>query len=275
MRFTLISDMHVDFGHWDWSSLQHCDPTIPMVVAGDIANDVFETSRWMADLRSRFPTVIWVMGNHDAYNSGFYRTRLTDPSFSARWPYPKFVAEIDEHYAEWSRAHDIHYLNSSEVEIGGVRFLGATGWHNFDADPNLRYEDQVDAWAQGMQDARHIRWLPTTTTDHRPVLEAAMDQADWLRNAVRANSDPKVIITHHVPHRSLVRFTTSPVWNLLNGSFLNSAMQDVPDDSVRAWCYGHTHFRGDVLVDGCRYINNARGYPRENPGWTPVEIEVS
>jgi hypothetical protein len=58
MRFTLISDVHVDIHAWDWSLLQHCDPTIPMLVAGDISNDVMETSYWISDLRSRFERVI-------------------------------------------------------------------------------------------------------------------------------------------------------------------------------------------------------------------------
>ena len=60
MHFTLISDVHVDNHAWDWSVLQHCDPSSAMVVCGDISNDVMETSNWIRDLRSRFDTVIWL-----------------------------------------------------------------------------------------------------------------------------------------------------------------------------------------------------------------------
>jgi predicted phosphodiesterase len=274
MRFTLISDVHVDSNAWDWSVLQHCDPTIPMVVVGDISNDVMETSYWIADLRSRFKQVIWVMGNHDAYNLGFHKTRLYDREFSAKWPYPRTVAEIYDHYARWSSAHDIHFLNRSNVIVDGVQFVGATGWHNFDA-PNLRFDDQVQAWQDHMMDSNYINWGPGTHADHRPVLLAALDDAEYLRGAVSQNDLPKVVITHHIPHSRFVKVTHNPTWNLLNGSFLNTELETCVDASIRAWCFGHTHFRFDRDQNGVRYLNNARGYPRENENWFPVEVEVN
>lgn len=60
MRFTLMSEVHVDINTWNWDLLQNVDTTIPMVVAGDISNDVMEASKWICDLRARFDRVIWV-----------------------------------------------------------------------------------------------------------------------------------------------------------------------------------------------------------------------
>ncbi len=273
MRFTLISDLHVDIHAWDWSLLQHCDTTIPMVVAGDISNDVMEASRWIADLRARFDQVVWVAGNHCFYNLGFHQTRLYDREFSARWPYPRNVPEIYDHYARWSQAHDVHFLHRSSVTLDGVQFVGVTGWHNWDAAPYLKFEDQVQAWQDHMMDARYIRWSPDYM-DWRPVLQAALDDADYLRTAVSETDQPKVIISHHIPHRDLVKVTANPMWNLLNGSFLNTELETVRHSSVKAWCYGHTHFRDDRVIDHIRHVNNARGYPRENPSWQPVEIQL-
>lgn len=273
MRFTLISDVHVDIHAWDWSLLQHCDATIPMVVAGDISNDVMEASRWIADLRARFDQVVWVAGNHCFYNLGFHQTRLYDREFSARWPYPRNVPEIYDHYARWSQAHDVHFLHRSSVTLDGVQFVGVTGWHNWDAAPYLKFEDQVQAWQDHMMDARYIRWSPDDM-DWRPVLQAALDDADYLRTAVSETDQPKVIISHHIPHRNLVKVTANPMWNLLNGSFLNTELETVRHSSVKAWCYGHTHFRDDRVIDHIRHVNNARGYPRENPSWQPVEIQL-
>jgi len=274
MRFTLISDLHVDINPWDWSVLQHCDPTIPMVVAGDISNDVMETSRWIVDLRARFEQVIWVMGNHDAYNLGFHQTRLYNREFDSKWPYPRTVPEIYDHYTRWSEAHDVHFLHRSSVTLDGVEFMGVTGWHNWDAAPYLTFEDQVQAWSDGMMDARYIRWSSDYSVDWKPVMTAALDDADYLRTAVSETDLPKVVLSHHIPHRNLVKVTANPMWNLLNGSFLNTELETVRHSSVKAWCYGHTHFRDDRVIDGIRHVNNARGYPRENSSWTPVEIEV-
>ena len=275
MQFILISDLHVDINPWDWSVLQHCDPSSVIVVAGDISNDVFEASRWIADLRSRFQRVVWVPGNHDFYNLGFHRTRLLDREFSAKWPYPRTVAEIYDHYRRWSEAHDVHLLHRSSVVLDGVEFVGATGWHNFDAAPYLRFEDQVQCWQDSINDSRYINWGPDTYGNYRPVLTAALDDAEYIREAVKKNNLPKVVVTHHIPHRNFVKVTNNSTWNLLNGSFLNTELETCVDPSIRAWCFGHTHFRFDRDQNGVRYLNNARGYPRENANWFPVEVEVN
>jgi predicted phosphodiesterase len=274
MRFTLISDVHADIHQWHWSDLQHCDPTIPMVVAGDISNDVFETSHWIKHLRSMFPKVIWVAGNHCFYNLGFHKSSLYNREFDAAWPRPRTVDEIYDHYTRWSKAHDVHFLHRHSVIMDGVQFVGATGWHNFDAAPYLNFDDQVSAWQNSMMDSTHINWGANKFGDFRPVLTAALDDADYLRETVRENSLPKVVITHHIPHRNLVKVTFNHTWNLLNGSFLNTELETCADPSVSTWCYGHTHFRDDRMIDGVRYVNNARGYPNENPSWSPVEIDV-
>lgn len=274
MKFTLISDVHKDSNPWDWSVLQHCDPTIPMVVVGDISNNVFETSAWIKHLRSMFSTVIWVAGNHDFYNLGFHQTRVYNAAWEAQWPYPRNVAQIYDHYARWSAAHDVHFLHRSSVVLEGVEFVGVTGWHNFDAAPYLHFEDQVQAWENHMMDGRFVNW-GAAITPWKAVLEAALDDAAYVKEAVVANVLPKVIISHHVPHRNFVKVTTDPTWNLLNGSFLNSELETCVDPSVKVWCYGHTHFRNDVDLQNVRYVNNARGYSNENPHWTPVEIDVS
>jgi len=274
MRFTLISDIHVDIHDWDWSVLQHCDPTIPIVVAGDISNDVMEASRWIADLRTRFDKVVWVAGYHDMYNLGFHQTRLYNREFSAKWPYPRTVEEIYDHYVRWSVEHNIHFLHRSSVVIDGVEFLGATGWHNFDGHPGMPFEVQVEAWQDSINDSRYIRWSKDPGMDWRPVLTAALDDAAYIREAVKATNLPKVVITHHIPHRNFVKVTHNITWNKLNGSYLHSELESCVDPSVKVWCFGHTHFRFDNDQLGVRYINNARGYPRENANWFPVEVEV-
>lgn len=275
MRFTLISDVHIDKNPWDWCLLQHCDPTIPMVVSGDISNDVRKSCAWIAELATRFPLTAWVAGNHCMYNLGFFQTRLYDAKFESTWPYPRNVPEIYAHYKAWSAAHGVHFLDGDAVTLSGIQFVGATGWHNFDAAPYLSFDAQVEAWQMGMPDAPYIRWHEGYEVNFKPVLQKALEDALKLRELVRSNPDPKVVITHHVPHRNLMRFSSNnPSFNLLNGSFLNTELETVVDPSVKAWCYGHTHWRDDRMIGLVRYVNNARGYRGENDSWKPVEIEV-
>lgn len=273
MKFILISDIHADIHKWDWNLMSHLDTSLPVVVAGDINNDVMATSRWILELRRMFGQVIWVAGNHDMYNTGFRKTRLSNAEFDQQWPYPGNVQEIYDHYQRWSYHHDICFLNQNSVVIEGVEFLGATGWHNFDAAAYLPFDSQVFAWQQGMSDSHWCDW--NHDEPYQAVLLKARADADWIRQAVKANDLPKVVVTHHIPQRAFVKFTANPQWNLLNGSFLNSWLSDCMDPSIKCWCFGHTHYRTYKNHLGIDFVNNARGYPGENALWQPMVIEIA
>lgn len=272
MKFWLLSDIHLDCNPWQWSHVAEINRSYPVVVAGDIANDIKVVCTWISQLRKMFDNVIWVAGNHCMYNQGFFKTRLYDSQWETQWPYPTNTHEIYDHYARWSAAHDIHFLNRSHVQVGGVEFIGATGWHNFDGSQYLTQNSQIDAWERYMSDSKWIDWAHDDQS--QAVMQAARQDADYLLHRVKVNQLPKVVITHHVPHRQFIKITTDPVWNMLNGSFVNSWLEAVQDPSICVWCYGHTHFRGDVDVQGIRYINNARGYMHENPSWEPILVDV-
>jgi predicted phosphodiesterase len=269
MQFCLISDVHIDHTEWNWRCMSDIPKSVPVVVAGDISNDVWEACYWLVELKKRYSTVIWVAGNHDAYNLGYHKTQI----LSKKWPHPRDVAEIYDHYARWSKANDIHFLNRSSIKINGVSFLGATGWHDFRA-PGPSEFLQKSAWNHYMSDREFIKWAVESSDPTDPIVEAATRDADWIKNAVCATTEPKVVITHHIPHNGLLKFTTDLLWNQLNGSFHNSMLETCADSSVAAWCYGHTHFRGEHVINGIRYINNACGYPGENPGWSPTLVDL-
>ena len=273
MKFTLISDIHTDSNQWDWNILDGCDPTVPMVVAGDIANDVWQTCHWITELRNRFPTVVFVAGNHDFYNSGFHKTRVV-PSreWAEKWPSPSNVTELYDHYTRWFKAHDVHFLHRGAVEIDGVQFVGGTGWHDFQSGAPLSYDTQVNAWKNYISDSRYINW--NTDKPYQSVLEASVLDADAIAQNVASNTLPKVIVTHHIPHRNCVLFKPDPIWNALNGSFCNTKLENIKDPSIKAWCFGHTHYQWDKQIGDTRYLCNPRGYPGENPNWTPIEVEI-
>ena len=273
MKFTLISDLHVDMNPWDWNILDECDPTIPMVVAGDISNDVWETSNWIVELRNRFPTVVFVAGNHDFYNLGFHKTRVIPTrEWAKKWPTPSNVLEIYDHYTRWFKAHDVHFLHRNAVELNGVQFVGATGWHDFQAGYPLSVDSQIHAWKRYISDSRHINW--NSVVPYETVLEASQADADAIAQNVANNDLPKVIVTHHIPHRNCVVFKPDPIWNALNGSFCNTKLEEIQNSNIKAWCFGHTHYQWDKQIGDTRYLCNPRGYPNENNHWQPIEIEI-
>jgi predicted phosphodiesterase len=273
MKFALISDIHIDHSGWDWQLLDEVDSATPLVVCGDIENDVRAGSRWLREAGQRFEHVIWVAGNHCMYNLGFHSTRLSDPEFDAQYPYPRTVEEIYDHYSRYSKAHNVSFLHRGSVVVNGVKFVGATGWHDFQAGSPFDFEQQSSAYLHYMNDARYIQWGTEYTV--QAIVDSAKADAEYIQNTVTNSAHPVVVLTHHAPNRALLKYNPNPKWVMLNGSYANTLLEPITNSNIRAWCFGHTHDRQDRVLTGVRYINNARGYPGENLGWTPVEIEIA
>ena len=270
MQFCLISDVHVDFGGWDPDILASVPRDMPIVVAGDIHNDVDHACAWLTELRGRFDHVAWVPGNHDFYNMGFHTTRLYTPGSP---PSPRTVQDIYGFYQEFSDRGDIVFLHHKTWVHQGMRFVGSTGWHNFQAGVPYTRSQQVQCYVDNMSDAHYITWAGSDPI--REIETSALADAIYIENQVNASVEPVVVVTHHVPHAHLLSSKPhNPLWTQLNGSFANTHLQHISHKKIQAWCFGHTHERQDRVIDGCRYINNARGYPRENSRWQPVIIDV-
>jgi len=276
MKLVLMSDIHADLMPWSWSDLDGVPSDARMaVVAGDISNDVWQTSRWLLDLKSRFDHVIWVAGNHDFYNHGFHRTRLHDPSVASIWPYPADVPEMYDHYQRWSDAHGITFLHRRSVVIDGITFIGATGWHDYRGGEPYSTDDQIKVWYRGMSDSQ-IRWQKDLLhPDHLKPLDSGILDYESIKGLVSKADGPIVVVTHHLPHRRFLwQRPHDPVWTMLHGSFVNTMMENIIDPKIKYWFYGHTHQRGMGDVGTTTYVCNARGYQGENNSWAPLVIEI-
>ena len=274
-KFTLVSDLHIDINKLDWSIFDNIDINIPLVIAGDVTNDVWGNCNFLVKLKKRIPTIIYTPGNHCFYNSGLGNTRVKkDDAWEAKWPYPRNVDEINDHYLRWCNENDIIFLNRSSCIIDGIKFIGATGWHDFVSGVPFSTEEQMSAYSRFISDGRHIVW--NTQPNYLAALNAAQTDAKYISDEVlKDGSSSKVVITHHIPHREFLTFSTDPIWNILNGCFCNTLLENIKDESLKVWCFGHTHFRFDKNIGNTRYVCNPRGYPGEINNWVPVEIEVN
>lgn len=274
MKFALISDVHVDITAWDPARLhgasRECDT---IVVAGDISNDIWITSKWIADLKRSFNNVIWVPGNHDFYNLGFHKTRIQDRAIDEQYPYPFLYNEVKAHYEKWSEDHGIHCLTRKSVVIDNVRFVGATGWHDFVAGEPFSKQDQITAWLDDSNDYL-IKWTALGPTPQLVEDEARID-FDYIKSAVESSVEPVVVVTHHLPQRKLGVFKPHLItWTKLHGMFVNTMMELITDTKIKFWCYGHTHYGNYNDINGVTYVCNPVGYPHENRNWQYVELDV-
>lgn len=93
---------------------------------------------------------------------------------------------------------------------------------------------------------------------------------DW-KNTQRAG----VVVTHTAPCLD----TLNPAYegHYSNAWYWNPGMRDLLSkysNQIKVWCHGHTHAPSDKIVEGVRVVCNPRGYPGENPEWSPITIEI-
>jgi len=266
MKFTLISDVHIDLNPWDWNLLKDCDPLIPMVVAGDISNDIRTTTSWLETLKTKFENIVWVSGNHDSYK----------PMLPSS---PKTVQQINNYYAGWSRNNGVCYLDKSSVVVAGIRFVGCTGWHDFVAGFPATQEYQMKLWRDHTNDSKKILWSTTESQKSYEenallVIQEAIDSANAVNDLVKSGDIPTVVVTHHLPNRKFCVYKPDPDWNALNGVFVNTLFENIENENIKVWCFGHTHSGWDVDLNGIRYICNPRGYRHEEKSWSPIVVEL-
>jgi Icc-related predicted phosphoesterase len=264
MRIALTSDLHVE----------HHPEVVPLivertralavdvlVVAGDVSHDLGRLAEALAALKQAAPRLVFVPGNHDLWCSP------GTPSSSARY---------EEAIPALCARAGVDALGHAPVEIGGVAFVGVTGWYDFslrnrELDGTFTLDDyRRGAWGR-------LRWNDqsrVTWTDEEGQLldaQAICDQqvASLERQLSEVGDRPTVAVTHHLPFAELVTSMGELPWDFINGFMgaarLGEAMRRAPN--VRLACAGHTHFRKRASIEGSggRFMAEVSpiGYPRE------------
>jgi 3',5'-cyclic AMP phosphodiesterase CpdA len=251
MRVAILSDLHLEFEAFEApASLRQADVVI---LAGDIHNGV-EALHWA---RRSFPDqpIVQVAGNHEFFGACWQRL-LDDLRRTA--------AELD-----------IDFLENDRVRIGGVEFLGATLWTDFElfsapGRPLRMSADDAKALMQRrMVDYSLIRWRDAAQPGGERVLTP--DDSAGLHRQSRAwlagqladpPGGPRVVVTHHLPS-----------WRSVSPAFLRAASNaafasdlDAFFGPMALWIHGHTHHSFDYMAGTTRVIANPRGYPMKSGG---------
>lgn len=260
MRLCVASDLHCDIPGQPKIIWPEADA---LIVAGDTANSIGEVAKCYRRIAAResFPKAFVVDGNHEHYSNAPQGRTVDETMERLRSHMPRgfqFLPHLGMEQLD-------HHLFA----------VGACGWYSFDMHGEV--SDNEDAWQRLMNDDR---WIGFTKIEQiGPRLRAARDATRIARKMEEmVLEDPEarfVVVTHTVPHRELVH--KHPKFHVTNPFYVNCFMESVAADHasrIALWIYGHTHFRGERVLDGVRYLANPRGYPRENPTWEPVVVEV-
>ncbi len=245
MRLLLLSDLHLELS--DLALPRDLDFDVALL-AGDIVNPGHRLCDWIAasPVLQRARAVVAVSGNHEYFDA------------------------VLQQEAAAMQAHgmpSLHLLDTAQVVIGGVRFLGCTLWTDFalriDTPQGLRSDPArgIAAAQQMMADYRCIGWREGGATRRltpHDTLRLHRQQRDWLQQRLAEAFDgPTVVLTHHGPHRGSLAPRFAADW--ISTAYLSELPQsffEVP----ALWLHGHTHSSHDYRVGRCRIVCNPRGY---------------
>lgn len=291
MKIALCSDLHLEFGPISLTNDQNADV---LILSGDIcvANDLMERDlygivshkksdqfhNFFQECCARFPTVLYVAGNHEHYHGDFAKT----------------ISRLKEKLAYLT---NLHILDNATFIMGDVVFVGGTLWTDMNKeDPHTLYsikgymndyriiEDSSEVvnykvYHQKMKNVgitdeewlalppeertyvefktRPAKFSPEKSVEqHKVMLETIRDALDMFKHMY----SKFVVVGHHSPSK----LSTKPQYEkdvIVNGAYssdLSEFMLDHPE--IKAWTHGHTHHSFDYMIGSCRVICNPRGY---------------
>ncbi|WP_201317510.1 metallophosphoesterase [Paenibacillus sp. EPM92] len=255
--FDLISDTHIDI--WitpdsDAKSHQkkidkfidHLIPDEPsevLVIAGDLGHYNKQNALMLKSLKRVYSHILFVFGNHDLYLvSGKVREKYANNSMNRRTEMKSLAEEIE----------GVFCLDGTSITIDGVTFGGTGMWYDFSyglRELHMQMDHLRRIWKGKMNDSRLIHTLPSFE-EEVAKLESIFGASD-------------VIVTHVGPDWSRVaggcRYDPVTSFYYFDGSDLLSRANG------KTWCFGHTHDHYSYVKNGCYLVNNALGYPIDNP----------
>lgn len=281
MKLLVLSDLHVEFAPFE-PDTEATEAADVIVLAGDIHKGV----QGMAWARKIFPKheIIYVAGNHEFYGQ--------------HWDL--LVVEL----RVAALMTGIHFLENSSITFGGVRFLGATLWTDFeffgstvrskmmrDAEGRMNdYQrimasplavkltglagDVVENGETSMGYRRRGQPLSPTHTILRHRESLAWLKAELEQEKLDTNLGTfkkTVVVTHHYPSKrsTAARYTNDP----LTAAFGSKLSLDLLTQA-NLWIHGHTHDSCDYRLGdskkSVRVVCNPRGYPM---GWQRGDFE--
>jgi Icc-related predicted phosphoesterase len=235
MRLHILSDLHLEFAPFELPKVE----ADVVILAGDV-HPGFLGLKWIQENIREVP-VIYVMGNHEFYGKDI----------------PKLTLELKER----TQGTNVHVLENDSIEIGGVRFLGATLWTDFELNGDLT-AGQAEAAFQ-MTDYRRIRLAPQYSKFRpRDSRRMHLETVEWLKEQAAAHSTTKkVVVTHHAPSRRSIKSQWQH--HPLNPSYASNLDALIENSNARLWIHGHIHHCSDYMVGATRVLVNPRGYPDE------------
>jgi len=265
MKFSVASDVHLEFGNLD---LRNKDKADVLILAGDILvakhllpNEVEETMefKFLSQVSQEFEHVIYIMGNHEHYGFDFAKTHSRISNITSKFT-------------------NINFLEKSHIEIGDTMFVGATMWTDVNKnDPLTKHilENAMNDYRTITNSNHEVSYKSVTKDEEgndqtkfntRPGKFSTTDSYEDYTRAVEYFTDilkthnKVVMVTHHAPSRLSVHPKYYKQEHLNHGYCSSMELFILDHPQIKYWVHGHTHEQFDYEIGDTRVICNPRGY---------------
>ncbi len=254
MKIQIVSDLHLEFQD---VTIDNAGADV-LCLAGDIclaehfyrnSNSTYAPTaaryrKFFADVCSKFPKVLYIMGNHEHYSGQWNRT--SDILFNE------------------CEAHDnLIFLDDEWADIEGTRFIGTSLWTDLNNEDPLTMLSVKD-----MMNDYHAITINNNEVYHklRPIdtVLAHRNALEFIKFAYTEHNGPVVLLGHHAPsHQSIhERYKGETI---MNGAFCSNLDEFIlSHDRIKLWIHGHVHNPFDYYIGNTRIVCNPHGYPNEH-----------
>ncbi|KJZ73959.1 hypothetical protein HIM_06627 [Hirsutella minnesotensis 3608] len=241
MAIQIMSDLHLEMPK-AYDTFEIIPKAPYLALLGDIGNIAAHEDQCLAFFTKQlkqFRVVLFVPGNHEAYESNWKETLEV-----LRWFEQKFGE--DDSLGEFVLLDRTAYPESKRTVGKGL---------------NDFYK--IDDWDVAAHNEAHVRDLAW--------LNAQVAELEQARTSV-------AILTHWSPTRDPVAVEPIHVFSDINSGFSTDLHKQLcfTSASVKLWAFGHTHYNCDFTVerDGSagplRLLTNQRGYSfQQSQGFDP------
>lgn len=254
MKIGITSDVHCEFRGSEFPDLE--ERVDVLILAGDIGVGVDGAKRALDKYFGLARKIVYVAGNHEYYS--------------------KDIFDVNEGLSMLSGMNDrFYFLERGSVTLGGVRFIGATGWTDFElyGTPAISMGHAV----RGLNDYHVIKRSGKIITPEQ-TRHISIGSREFIKDELEEIyrfGGKSVVITHHAPS---IRSVNPKYRNdELNPCYANN-WDDLLDKSdiyrpvPKFWFHGHMHDPVDYMIGGTRVLSNPCGYPHERSGRPKVKV---
>lgn len=265
MKIQIASDLHLEFQD---VVINNAGADV-LCLAGDIclADHLYRNSNssyiqtatryrnFFADICSKFPKVLYIMGNHEHYSGLWNRTSTVL-------------------FNECKSYGNLIFLDNESVDIEGIRFIGTSLW------TDLNNEDPLTMMSvKSMINDYHAITINHNAVYHKlsPIntVSAHKNALDYINIAYNEHDGPVVILGHHAPSYQSIheRYKNE---HIMNGAFCSNLDEFILSrNRIKLWIHGHVHNPFDYYIGDTRIVCNPHGYPNEHKDFNPgLVIEI-